>query len=187
MQLIEYIENKNKIIKNRDLNAISGVTTQMVEKAKKWDFYLGMYCYDEKTIYGYLWVKEIFENLQGVQNESFYYKNEDANSVENTKKKYKKKKIPKSLREKCWKTYVGEEHSRCYCICCGSNIIGMMQFECGHIISEKNGGKTELANLLPICSTCNKSMSSKNMDIFIETYHNEQYDSFKKRSYCCVI
>ena len=68
-------------------------------------------------------------------------------------KKYKKKKIPKSLRDKCWNNYVGETNAQCQCICCGYNIIKMLQFECGHIVAERNGGSLDLNNLLPICGT----------------------------------
>lgn len=35
-------------------------------------------------------------------------------------------------------------------------------FQCGHIISEYNGGVTEVSNLRPICSGCNQSMSKTN-------------------------
>ena len=32
----------------------------------------------------------------------------------------------------------------------------------GHIISENNGGETDITNLRPICKKCNLSMGSKN-------------------------
>lgn len=35
-------------------------------------------------------------------------------------------------------------------------------FQCGHIISEYNGGVTEVNNLRPICSSCNQSMGKTN-------------------------
>lgn len=35
-------------------------------------------------------------------------------------------------------------------------------FQCGHIISEYNGGATEVYNLRPICPGCNQSMGKKN-------------------------
>ena len=37
-------------------------------------------------------------------------------------------------------------------------------FQCGHIISEYNGGETEPNNLRPICSGCNASMGYKDWD-----------------------
>jgi 5-methylcytosine-specific restriction endonuclease McrA len=39
-------------------------------------------------------------------------------------------------------------------------------FQCGHIISVKNGGSNELDNLRPICANCNSKMSSTNWTIY---------------------
>jgi 5-methylcytosine-specific restriction endonuclease McrA len=41
-------------------------------------------------------------------------------------------------------------------------------FECGHVISEFNGGTNKLNNLKPICVSCNSSMGTQNMDEFIK-------------------
>ena len=38
------------------------------------------------------------------------------------------------------------------------------------MLAEKNGGPTMLQNLRPTCSLCNKSMGTKNMEIFMETW-----------------
>jgi hypothetical protein len=78
--------------------------------------------------------------------------------------KYKKKSIPKSLRNNVWTKYIGDFfYGECYCC----NIqININTWECGHIISEKNGGNTVLTNLRPVCSQCNKSMGTENMFIF---------------------
>ena len=35
-------------------------------------------------------------------------------------------------------------------------------FQCGHIISEYNGGVTEVTNMRPICPGCNQSMGKTN-------------------------
>ncbi len=48
--------------------------------------------------------------------------------------------------------------------------ISVKNFDCGHIISEKNGGIVSLDNLKPICRLCNSSMSTNNMDDFIKKY-----------------
>ena len=37
----------------------------------------------------------------------------------------------------------------------------------GHIISESNGGKTDVNNLRPICKNCNLSMGKKNWTDYI--------------------
>lgn len=76
----------------------------------------------------------------------------------------KKQTIPKPLRSEVWrkdnKTLDAE------CPICKRNIISADNFECGHIISEHDGGKTELPNLKAICGSCNKSMGTKNMNDF---------------------
>ena len=45
-----------------------------------------------------------------------------------------------------------------------------MDFHCGHIISEFNGGNLDVENLKPICQPCNSSMKTMNMDEFIKKY-----------------
>ena len=59
----------------------------------------------------------------------------------------------------------------------------MNKFEAGHIISEKDGGNLSLDNLLPICSGCNRSMSSKNLNEWINEFYPENVERFNKRKY----
>jgi hypothetical protein len=77
------------------------------------------------------------------------------------KKRYKKKSISSVIRNKVWKKYFSTLEA--ICPNCQNNSISAFNFEAGHIISEKNGGKTELDNLIPLCSQCNKSIGSKNL------------------------
>jgi hypothetical protein len=78
-----------------------------------------------------------------------------------------KKTIPKRLREKTYSKYNGTSyHSECYTGC--GKIITPFEFEAGHVISEFNGGKTEIENLRPICSDCNKSMGTMSMHDYVE-------------------
>jgi len=51
-----------------------------------------------------------------------------------------------------------------------------MSFHCGHVIAEKNGGSIEIANLRPICQSCNSSMGTTNMDVFVKSYKIENKD-----------
>jgi hypothetical protein len=75
-------------------------------------------------------------------------------------KRYRKKKIPTALRNQVWITYMGERFRvKCSTIWC-TMIITPFSFEAGHNIPESKGGKTVLENLIPICSTCNKSMGN---------------------------
>lgn len=81
-----------------------------------------------------------------------------------------KKKIPSNVRETVWRKYLKDTHQTCNEIVCPvsicNNMIDGFNFECGHIMSEKNKGKIVLSNLRPICSSCNKSMGGKNWNDF---------------------
>ena len=74
-----------------------------------------------------------------------------------------KKHIPHALRTQVWSFYIGLEKGTVPCFCCEDNKITPFNFECGHVVAESKGGATDLANLRPICSTCNKSMQTKNL------------------------
>lgn len=75
-----------------------------------------------------------------------------------TKKPYRKRPIPKALREQVWLTQMGRVfEAKCKVSWC-SNKITVFDFQCGHNIPESKGGKTTLSNLIPICSRCNISM-----------------------------
>lgn len=74
---------------------------------------------------------------------------------------YKKKKIPKALREQVWIQKVGKKfRTRCKTTWC-RNKITVFDFQAGHDIPESKGGSTDISNLVPICSRCNQSMSNQ--------------------------
>jgi 5-methylcytosine-specific restriction endonuclease McrA len=74
--------------------------------------------------------------------------------------KYKKKNIPKAIREQCWLQTMGKifEH-KCYITWC-NNTINVFDFHVGHDKPESKGGNLSIDNLKPICSRCNQSMSN---------------------------
>jgi hypothetical protein len=78
-----------------------------------------------------------------------------------------RKTIPKQIRGTVWRNYFNTLDGSCP-LC--SNSISIDDFECGHIISVKNGGSNYHDNLKPICGKCNKSMSSTNMDDYCKQY-----------------
>lgn len=85
------------------------------------------------------------------------------------------KRIPSAVRNTVWREYNGKVYeAECY-VGCGSYVTAH-DFECGHIIARSKGGTINVNNLRPICSNCNKSMSTQNMDDFIDKY------GFKKRA-----
>lgn len=86
------------------------------------------------------------------------------------KEKLKKKSIPKILKDKCWElTYENKDAVICPIPHCGKqlNKYDTSTWHAGHIISECNGGKTEINNLRPICKDCNLSMGKKNWNDYI--------------------
>jgi len=86
---------------------------------------------------------------------------------------YKKKSIPKALKKQVWDKWVGENVGMTKCLCCNHQNIRQIEFHCGHVIAEKNGGKTNVDNLRPICAQCNLSMGTMNMDEFQKNYFSK--------------
>ena len=82
--------------------------------------------------------------------------------------KPKKKYISKVMKVKVWNKYIGEKKGKSKCLCCQHNKITQMNFECGHVIANANGGQNSLKNLRPICSLCNKSMGVTHMFEFMK-------------------
>jgi hypothetical protein len=96
---------------------------------------------------------------------------EDDNKIKDSIswKKLKKEKIPISVKNTLWSLFF-KNNIQGNCQCCKFEIISKNNFDCGHIISEKNGGKIEFDNLKPICRSCNSSMSTTNMNDFMIKY-----------------
>ena len=74
---------------------------------------------------------------------------------------YKKKNIPKAIREQLWIQKVGKKfETKCKTSWC-RNKITVFDFQAGHDIPESRGGDTCISNLVPICSRCNLSMGNQ--------------------------
>ena len=80
--------------------------------------------------------------------------------------KIKKKSIPKVVKDHTWSKWIGDDIAKTKCMCCEITEIKMNNFHCGHVIAEVNGGLTSIENLRPICSACNLSMKTEDMDEF---------------------
>ena len=83
--------------------------------------------------------------------------------------KKKRSAIPKALKNEVWDNSIGREKGVGHCYCC-SKEIDSKHFECGHIVAVSNGGTNAIQNLKPVCSLCNKSMGSKNLEEFKQNY-----------------
>jgi len=85
------------------------------------------------------------------------------------KPKYKKKTIPKTVRNKVWRKFCGNLlDSKCFC--CQEHL----SYECweaGHVQPESKGGSCTIDNLRPICLACNRSMGTMHMFEFMKKYN----------------
>lgn len=100
-----------------------------------------------------------------------------------TKKKAKEK-IPATVRNLVWLKFIGDKNQG-NCLCCSEEIISRANFQCGHIIAEKNGGEVTVDNLRPICGSCNGSMGTQNMEDFIKKHKipkNKDWDGIERVS-----
>lgn len=75
--------------------------------------------------------------------------------------KIKKRRIPPNIRIKVWERFCGKSiYGKCFV--CEENI-DFQNWDCAHILSEKNGGTTNIFNLRPTCRTCNNSCGTDNL------------------------
>ena len=89
---------------------------------------------------------------------------------------YRKKKIPKAVREALWIKYNPNRFSaKCQTTWC-PNRTTVFDFQAGHNIPECKGGITSIENLVPICSRCNLSMGSQ--------YTFTEWCRFNKKTNC---
>lgn len=74
---------------------------------------------------------------------------------------YKKKRVPKAIREAVWIKHVGRHFDhKCLTHWC-PNKMTVFDFQTSHNIPESKGGSMELDNLYPLCGRCNQSMGNK--------------------------
>lgn len=79
-----------------------------------------------------------------------------------------------------WDKHIGPLIGLTKCLCCKHQSIRQIEFHCGHIISEKNGGTTTINNLIPICAQCNTSMRTQNLNDFKNKYFTKNKKQTKK-------
>jgi hypothetical protein len=120
-------------------------------------------------------VKSQLEKTQSLLN-AFQKSNEfllNLLALQNNKEKQetdkKRKSIPQKLRFAVWNKYFNKK-TEGNCLCCKYMVISIENFDCGHVVSHKDGGSIHIDNLRPICRACNLSMGTTNMDDFIVEY-----------------
>lgn len=86
-------------------------------------------------------------------------------------KSKRRENIPKKIRDDVWLKFHGKHmNGSCY-VCEGK--IDYMAWECGHIIADAEGGRTEINNLVTLCKACNRSMGKRNLNEYKEKYYSK--------------
>ena len=82
----------------------------------------------------------------------------------------RRERVPTRLRKQVWDRAQNPTSSEGHCVVCRA-YIHILAFECAHIVAVADGGKTTIANLLPCCSMCNRSMGKMNLYDYVKKYH----------------
>lgn len=69
--------------------------------------------------------------------------------------------ITTAERQQVWLAHLGQVFSSKCTIPWCTNTITVFDFHVGHNVPKSNGGTNDLSNLLPVCKSCNLSMSNK--------------------------
>ena len=82
----------------------------------------------------------------------------------------RRRQIPQSVRVSVWDREFGSHARVGKCTVCGRRI-DLFSFQCGHIVSQADGGTEALRNLTPLCPSRNSSMGAENQNEFRARYY----------------
>jgi hypothetical protein len=145
---------------------------------------LDQFCNYLLQIFKNIPVKNIIEKMEELNNaKSIQLKETNFDLYQSAKKKQgfylgyifiknendiKRKKIPTTVRHKLWRQYYQDSmNGNCYLCMCN---ITIENYHAGHIISVRNGGTNNIDNLKIVCSLCNLSMGTQNLEEFKQRY-----------------
>ena len=145
--IFEYMEYVNIIYwKNLDTKFNEKCIEKVEKLSEKHVLYLCNDIEDDIWLSNTHWIEEYNE-----------HKNKTNETLLN-----KRKKISQKERKLVWeKDFKDKEKG--ICKVCNKVEININTFQCGHIVSHKNGGETSFENLKPICVLCNNKMGSMNL------------------------
>lgn len=146
----EYIIEKNKVISNKQMEQI-GLLEKELERHLEYENKLKVEL--EQKIRA-----EIFSSVSG----SFSREPKELNVI-------KRKSIPKAIKNILGINNFGKDKSLGKCYVCEKEI-HITEFEAGHILAVSKGGSNDISNLKPVCTTCNKSAGTDNLDDFKKSY-----------------
>ena len=110
--------------------------------------------------------KELEEKIK---NEMLYNKFEISCTHNRELNLINRKTIPKTIRNNLWINTFGKDRALGECYVCEKEI-HISEFEAGHIIPVSKGGSNDISNLKPVCSICNKSVKTDNLEDFKRNY-----------------
>jgi 5-methylcytosine-specific restriction endonuclease McrA len=114
--------------------------------------------------------KKRSRKYHSTSDESQEHSSSDESHETTGSKKRRKAYIPATLRAAVWNTYIGDTIGKTKCPVCNTNDITPFTFQCGHVVAEACGGRTNLENLRPICAQCNVSSQKRHMEEFRKEY-----------------
>jgi hypothetical protein len=153
-RLIAFLETHNERLRGIWSKTNDPSVKLMIEKCNKVGLYLGM---DPLEQY-------LLHSINIIESPSI------QEAIVSLSEIRKRKTIPSKVRDTVWRRHFGStKDGHCYVCSCSLNDLS---FECGHIVSAKDGGPDTADNLVPICSTCNRSMGSEHLEVFKKKYYS---------------
>lgn len=118
------------------------------------------------------WIKEYLDRCTQQDNETMAEKMTNYFKLtENEKATWQqsRRNIPKGVRGEVWRKYYGNIIDGSCPLC--KTQISIDNFDCGHIVSYKNGGSDGADNLMPLCSKCNKGMGAIDLNEYCRVFN----------------
>lgn len=145
---IEYIKELNKFYSEQSNQTLLsyGLKNHLIDEARKENFYLGIFR-------NYEWIERLLERPTTPFQDQLHLV---------VDKEFKlRQRISKTLRNQVWRKRCNDKiEGECYCC---SEVISITNFDCGHVVSVKDGGSNDIQNLEPVCRPCNLHMGTMNM------------------------
>jgi DNA-sulfur modification-associated/HNH endonuclease len=153
---IEYIKELNNFYSEQSNQTLLsyGVKENIINEARNDNFYLGMFR-------NYEWIERLLERP--------YIQFQDQIHLVVEKEIKLRKRISRTLRLKVWEKRCNDKING-ECFCCAEQI-SITNFDCGHTVSVKDGGSTDIDNLEPICRSCNLHMGTMNMNSYKKLFN----------------
>lgn len=150
--------NNELTLKVRDYDKITQINDKLFDEVKKLKETIAAQQKEIRSL-----KMELFESSTSNLTVGAAESNKDPIKEEGDK--YKKKAIPKRIRDIVWDEFIGRDKRSGPCFTCGETI-DITNFHAGHMVAERNGGETSINNLRPVCAACNLSMGKMPMDDF---------------------